>query len=254
MWRLRTFAIVALLALIAPAAGAQEFRFSTENDLVTSSPTPDDLYTYSLGFEAFLRGNAITLDENAFTDRAAGIRFDETYLSVGRSVPVPGPWSLHAEAGAVHVGHGLFGERLQNAVHHWCGCDLIHLRYVGSSVRPRIAFDLKRGSASGAAFTAGPRLQADIVPGLRSWALVAADATWHAGADIAIEALVGDRFTHASYAPLRPHLPASSIAWQVGVLFAERVFISWSYDDYGDRREHVTAGYRVPLGGRPPTD
>lgn len=249
----RGILFASLLALFVPGATpavAQVLRFSTENDLLTDRARRDDLYTFSLSLEIERKGWALSLRENAFTDRAAGVRFDETYLSLGRSLGDFGPWNLGGEVGLVHRGHGLFGERVQNTVHRAIGGDEVELDYLGSGLHARLALVAERRFAAGPRLDWGPRLEADVVPGLRSWALVAATVTWRPSPLVAVEALAGGRFTDASYAALEPHLESRTLAAEIGVVFAERYFLSWSYGDFGEKREHLAAGYRLPFGER----
>jgi hypothetical protein len=98
-------------------------------------------------------------------------------------------------------------------------------------------------------FTWGPRLDADIVPGFRSWALVSVDAVWQPAGRFAVELQPGARFTTVSYAALEPHVASSAFAGRASLVFDDRVFVTWSYNDYGDEREHVSVGYRMALGG-----
>lgn len=238
------------LALFVPgdaSALGQSLRISTENDLLTDRETRDDLYTFAVALELERPGYRLSLRENAFTDRAAGIRFDETYLSVGRDLGRAGPWSFSGEAGLVRTGRGLFGEDLQNAVHRAIGGDDVELDYLDSSLHPRLALGAERRFAVGDRLDWGAKLETDLAPGLRSWVLLAATAAWQPSAQIAVELMAGVRFTHASYAPLEPHLAARAPAAGLGVIFARRFFVSWSYGDHGEEREHLSAGYRVAL-------
>jgi hypothetical protein len=249
MWRAL---VTTTLLLIAPGihpALAQEVRLSTENDLITNNRTGDDLYTFSVAVEGQVHAFALSLRENAFTDRPAGTRFDETYLSAGHSLPSWRHWAFYAEAGVVHVGKGLFGQRAQNAVHRAIGNDEVHLRYLRPSLHPRFALAASRPGAGGSRFAWGPRLELDVVPGLRSWALLAAAATWQPDALFALELQLGGRFTHASYPALEPHIAGSAPAARIGVSLGPHLFFSWSYNDYGDAREHVSAGFRFAVGG-----
>ncbi len=232
------------------AAAAAELRLTTENDLVGDDQTPDDLYTFSVGLEAELGAYTIALRENAFTDRAAGVRFDETYLSVGRQLPDIGPWRITAEAGAVHVGHGLLGEHAQNTVHRWIGGDEVHLRYVGSSLHPHLALAAERSYALGERLQAGPFAMADAVPGLRTYAIVGAHGRWQPTANLTLQARFGGRHTHASLDRLAPRLAEYAAVARLGVVLNERYLLSWSYNDYGDEREHLTVGYRLVAGSR----
>ncbi len=246
------FLFASLLALFVPGGGpalAQSFRFSTENDLLSGSDSPDDLYTFAVALEVERPGYVASLRENAFTDRAAGIRFDETYLSLGLELGALGPWSLSGEAGLVRTGRGLFGERLQNAVHRAVGSDRVALDYLPSELHPRLAAVAERRFAAGDRADWGPRAEVDLAPGLRSWLLLGATAAWRPSPRLAVAAKAGVRFTRADYDPLEPHLEEITPAAEIGVLVGERFFVSWSYGDYGERREHLSAGYRFALGG-----
>ncbi len=238
-----------LLATLASHAGAAELRFTTENDLLGRNPTPDDLYTFSVAFEVDRGPLTFSMRENAFTDRAAQVRFDETYLTVGRAVPGLGTWSAYAELGAAHVGRGLLGEGVQNTVHRLIGDDEVELPYEGSSLHPYVALSGDRSFAVGRRLEVGPRLEADSVPGLRTLALAGAQARWQLRAGVALHLLLGARWSHASFGPLEPHLDGLAAAARVGVVLRDRIFITWSSNDYGDQREHWSVGYRLtPLG------
>lgn len=242
--------LVLLLLLPATAPVAQELRVSTENDIFTNQPTGDDLYTFSVAFEFEYHNLAVSLRENAFTDRTAGVRFDETYLSLGWNVPVAPKWKAQAEISLVHVGQGLLGERVQNAVHRAIGRDEVDLRYLESNLHPRFAMAADRLMVAGQRLTWGPRVEVDLVPGLRSWALIAVEATWRPSSGIVVELLAGGRFTEASLPELEPHLARNAAAGRVGILLGRRFFLSWSYNEYGDTREHLSAGFRLAVGGQ----
>jgi hypothetical protein len=235
---------------VASSASAQRLVFSTENDLFTNESSKDDLYTFAVGIGFELGEYAVTLRENAFTDRAAGIRFDETYLSMGRALRLDGPWTAAVEAGIARRGHGLFGESVQNAVHRTIGGEEVHLDYLEEGYHFRLAFEAERTFAVSDSVDWGPRFQADLAPGLRSWVVAAAGATWRPGGRLAVEALLGARATETTYDPLEPHLSPLATTARLGIVWNDRFFVAWSYNDLGDEREHLSAGYRVPLGDR----
>jgi hypothetical protein len=243
----RAAVLLLLFALVAVGAGAQGIRFSTENDILTDNPTKDDLYSFALGFEVERHGLVWSLRENGFTDRAAGLRFDETFLTVGYFVPKLETWTLFVAGGVAHLGEGIFGERTQNAVHRAIGDDEVHLGYTGSSFHPR--FELRAERASGAGPAAwGPRFELESVPGLRSHATVGAQGLWQPSGRVEVHLFAGVRWSDASFAPLEPHLVELAAAARVGVVVDGRFFLSWSYNEYGDEREHLAVGYVVPLG------
>ncbi|HVS16491.1 MAG TPA: hypothetical protein VMV46_21455 [Thermoanaerobaculia bacterium] len=239
-----TVALIVTLALIAPRAEAFELRFTTENDLLVTDQ--DDLYTFAVALELHRGPYTVSFRENAFTDRAAGLRFDESQLALGRALPAPEPWSLHAEAGLVHVGEGLFGEQTQNRVHDLIGGEQVDLPYVESSLHGRLALTAQRSFALTDRLGLGPRLELDAIPGLRSHAVLAAHADWRPHRALALHAVVGARFSDASHAALERHLQPSSAVVRVVVQLRETISLTWTYNDYGDGREHLTVGYRVP--------
>lgn len=248
--RLPLFLGLTLLAsALASPAQAQGLRISTGNDLF-SSDTQDDLYTFSVAIQAERGAYTFALRENAFTDRAAGVRFDETYLSVGRDIPLGPSWQVHAEAGLVHVGHGLFGQSAQNAVHRLLHQEEVELRYQGSELLPRLALVAERPFAVASGLTVGPRFELDSVPGLRSFALAGAQVLWQPGGRVAVQLLAGGRYTETSLDPLEPHLADFAPVARLELALAERVYVAWAYNDYGDEREHLTVGYRLGWGGR----
>jgi hypothetical protein len=248
MRRATVTALALALSFASTTNAEQRVLLSTENDLFTNSGNRDDLYTFSVALAFDLdRGYGLTFRENAFTDRDAGLRFDETYLSVGRRLPWLESWNLHAEAGLARRGRGLFGESAQNAVHRAIGAEEVELRYRGSSLHPRLALHAERRFAIGPRWDWGPRVELELVPGLRSFALLAAEATWSPAERLAVELAAGGRFTDASYAPLERHLAGAAPAARLGLVYDRRYFLSWSYNDYGDEREHLSAGVRVAL-------
>jgi len=240
-----------LAAALASPAQAQGLRISTGNDLFSGDrQARDDLYTFSATIEVERGAYTFGLRENAFTDRAAGVRFDETYLSVGRDIPLGPSWQVHAEAGLVHVGHGLFGQSAQNAVHRLLHQAEVELRYQGSELLPRLALVAERPFAVASGLTVGPRFELDGVPGLRSFALAGAQVLWQPSDRFALQVLAGGRYSDASLDLLEPHLAEFTAVVRLQLALAERIYLAWAYNDYGDEREHLTVGYRLGWGGR----
>jgi hypothetical protein len=226
---------------------AQELSFGTENDLFTNSPTPDDLYTFSLAASVDLGAYRIALRENAFTDRAAGIRFDETYLGVGRELAGTGAWMLRAEAGLAHVGRGLFGEDTQNRVHRLVGSDQVELRYIEGSLHPRAALHGERWYWLGPSLELAPTFSAEAVPGLRYQATAGARARWQPAGALYFDVLLALRADRVPLAQLDRHVDDAGAMAKLDVVVARRIYVSWSFNEYGDEREHVGLGYRFQL-------
>ena len=253
MKRTTLFALAVLLAfstLHLDAAGAQEFRFITDNDLFSGS-TQDDLYTFAVAFEGERAGTRLSLRENAFTDRQAGTRFDETILSAGRDLPEWQSFRSTIEVGGVSVGEGLFGEKAQNAVHQALGGDHVELPYVERSFHGRLALATERWTAVGSRLALGPRLEGELISGLRSHLIVAAQARWEPLDQLLIHAVAGARWSDVDYTPLEPHIAPFAPIARFELNYGEHAFLAWSYNEYGDEREHLHLGYRVWLSRFP---
>lgn len=236
------------LLLAASGALAQGLRFTTENDIFTDNPTDDDLYTFAVDLEVERAGYTISLRENAFTDRAAGLRLDETYLDVARRFAPPRGWNLRLAAGLAHSGRGLLGERVQNALHRALDNEEVHLAYVESDWHAHLEVAADRFQPLTARLELGPRLELIATPGLRQRAAAGLQATWRPRPALAVEAFAGARWARASRSPLEPHLDGVAPAGQVGLVIDGRWLIAWSYNDQGDEREHWTVGWLLPAG------
>lgn len=251
---LRTLAALvfasAALALGPPPAAAQGFWFTTENDLLTDRRPGDDLYTFSVALDLARGPWTLSLGEDAFTDRDAGVRFDESYVTAGRTFELPDAWYLHAGVGGVHVGRGLLGEGTQNVVHRLIGGEEVELRYRGSSAHARLAAQAGRWTVLGDRFALGPRLELDAALGLKRHVELGLQALWTPAERIGVEVELGARHDRASIVPLEAHLDGWGAVARVGLVLDGKYLLSWSYNEQGDEREHLSVGYLVPLEGR----
>lgn len=243
-------AALALAISWATGAAAQELRFTSQNDFLTNNPTNDDHYTSSLELQLRRGPYTISFRENAFTDRDADRRFDETFVTVERTFRALEPWQLTAEAGIVHIGRGVFGQDLQNAIHRLLGNHEVDLEYIDTRVRPSFALAAERLFWPTRTFAVGPRLEAFAVPDLRSHAVLAVQGTWQPGPAVDLHVVAGARLSDASLDVLEPHTEGFAHVVRAGLLLWNRVVLAWTYNDYGDRREHVTIGYRFSFGDR----
>lgn len=234
----------AALTALAEQARGYELRLSTENDLFVEEKHPDDLYTFSVGIGVDRGPYTFGLQEHAFTDRQANVRFDETHLTVTRRL-TRAAWQVELTGGAVHVGHGLFGEEAQNAVHDLIGADEVDLRYADSDLHPEAAVSAERWWPLGRRIVAGPRIEAAAVPGLHSHAIVAGQLAWQANRWLDVELLAGHRFTDTDHEALEGRLASEAPIGVVSVVLVQRLEVTWSFNKLGDEREHLTVGYRV---------
>lgn len=235
---------ILLVASVTPIPlAADELLFETGNDFLTSS-NKDDLYTFSTALTLNLKGTTLRLRENAFTDRETGLRFDETYLTARRPLPIEGPWALTLEAGGLHVGEGLLGEEAQNAVHDAIGDDEVHLEYVeNTKTTPFAKIEAGRWFRGGALLAWGPHLEASTAPGFKTQALAALRGDVDLLPWLRIESLAGLRFVDTSYGPLAQRVDAWGATADIVATINDRVAISWSYNQYGTRQEHLSLAY-----------
>lgn len=246
-------------ALLLPtAARATDIRLVTDNDFLGSNETQDDLYTFAVIVEIDKGPLTWTVAENAFTDRAAGFRFDETHVSAGRLLPehLFGRWSVWAEAGVAHVGEGLLGEDLQNAFHDLIGSDEVTLDYADkNSYYAHLGLEAGRQSSVAGGLTVGPHLEAHSYVGFKDDAMVGVRSRWQPTralfSRLEVDVIVGARYSHASFEPLARHLDEVSAAAQLEISTPGGLVINWSRNRYGTDREHVALGYRIGGGESP---
>lgn len=250
--------LLALLAL-SDSARAYDIRLVTDNDFLGSNDTQDDLYTFGLVVEIDKGPLTWTLAENAFTDREAGLRFDETQLTVGKLLPphLLGRWSLWLEAGVTHVGEGLFGEGVQNAFHELIGSDEVHLDYVDrSDVHAHVGFEAGRQTRIAPGLSVGPHLEAHTDIGFKADAMVGVRGRWTPSSAgplgrLEVDVTVGGRYTDASLDLLERHVDEFAAAASVEVSTPGGLVINWTRNRYGTDREHVALGFRFGSGDSP---
>jgi hypothetical protein len=239
---------MAIGTLAATRAHAVEVGLITENDILMPNATRDDLYTFAIGFNVEHKAYRISLREDSFTDRKAGARFDETNLTVRRDVLGVSPLRLRFEGGFLHVGRGLFGQPVQNEVHRLIGMDEVLLRYPRSEIYPSLGLEAELPFRVGARTTVSPHVEASSAPGFRSFTVLGAQSRWQPLRRLAFQALGGWRFTRTQYELLEPHLARVAPIARVSLTLFSRLVGTWTYNDYGDRRQHVSLGYSIPVG------
>ena len=242
--RITTLALVFLLAPAIGGLAAQQIEFTTENDLFTDDTARDDLYTFAVALEVERHGTHFALREDAFTDRAAGVRFDETSWSLGRPLRAWRSWQSYGEAGAVRIGRGIFGEEVQNTVHRALGSDELALVYLPPSLHGRLALSAERSWSPGRAVAFTPRLELEWVSDVRAHAVLAAGMEWRPRPAIAFDLLAGVRWSAADLAALAPHVEPFGAVGAVGLTLYDRLRVAWRYNDHGDGRSHLAVGYR----------
>ncbi|MDA8020893.1 MAG: hypothetical protein MPN21_25940 [Thermoanaerobaculia bacterium] len=252
------FLTIQILQLLAAIAMATDIRFVTDNDFLGSNETQDDLYTFAVTVEIDKGPLTWTVAENAFTDREAGLRFDETHVTAGRLLPEHwfGRWSVWTEAGVAHVGEGLLGQDIQNAFHELIGSDEVHLDYVDkNSYHARLGVEAGRQNRVSHGLTVGPHLEAHSYVGFKDDALVGFRGRWQPPSTtlnrFEVDVTVGARYSRSSFEPLDNHLERVSEAAQLEISTPGGLVVNWSRNRYGTAREHVSLGFRIGGGESP---
>jgi hypothetical protein len=246
----RTFALAFASALLLAFTSsiavltAQEIEFVTQNDLFAGDRAADDLYTFAVALEVERNGTTFALREAAFTDRAAGLRFDETSWNIGRPLPDWRGWRAYAEVGALRVGRGIFGEQVQNTVHRAIGGDALTLEYLDPSLHGRLALSAERSWSTGRSLALGSRVDLEWVQAHASHAILAAQIAWQPLPVLAVDLMAGLRWGDADQPLLEPHLQALGGVFEVGLTLFDRVRVAWSSNDHGDGRDHLLLAYR----------
>jgi hypothetical protein len=240
-----------VLAALTAGVHAAEIDLRHINDQFAASPVEDDLYTATLGIAGTVNDWTLGLDEYVFTDRANGLRFDETYLTVARDLLRPdSKWRLRARIGAVHVGKGLYGERLQNFVHSILGEDEVDLAYVpGSQSYVFVRLNVSRRLHANERLIFLPLVEIESA-GFKEHARAALGVRFDLSERFNLHAEAGARFTDTSYAPLVLWIKDSEPTFGVGAGYKNFLDLTWTsnYFGTGDNHWHISMHLRFGAG------
>ncbi len=245
------------LALAAPARAGQ-VRLTLANDFLTNNRLSDDLYTSSIDLRYTIGRYDLAFVEHAFTDSQNGLRFDESYLTVGRTLAPVAGWHPHVQVGVLRVGNGLFGERAQNAVHDLLGNQKVHLPYIdGTRLYPTVEVQVQREFHLRRTLSVVPKVEAESSVGFKQGAALSAQVVWRPISAFWFGAELGGRYTDTDFAPLQPWIARTGLTWEVSAGLPLNLVFAWSHNRYGTETQHVSLGYRFQLGEgrgpRPPT-
>lgn len=236
-----------LLATVAVPAFAFDLHLTIANDPILGNGEGDDLYTAGLGVEVQRGFRYFAAGERMFTDREAGQRFDETYLSAYQRLAAWGPWQPTVGLGVLHVGEGLLGQSVQNSIHEAIGSDVLHLDYVD---RDRFFGELfarlERSDLLGRGRLVTTAVELRAAPGFRSWlrAMTSYEApfgkrfSWRAGLGVHAE--------EAELPLLEKNVESLAPAGELGIAWRS-LNLLWSYNDLGTATSHLTLSLKVPL-------
>jgi hypothetical protein len=223
-----------------------------ENDLFSGTPVEDDLYTATVGIAYERSGWRFRLNERLFTDRAAGLRFDESFLTVSRELLQPSRestrrWSLRAEAGVVRRGRGLFGQGTQNFIHEIVNEPEVRLPYIaGTSVHLAAALELSRTIPLGQGARLRPLIAAESA-GFKEAARIAVEFRQQLPRGWWLVGELGGRLSETEFAPLAPWMDGSAPTYLLGAGYREWISLSWSENAFGteDRHLHLRLRFRL---------
>jgi hypothetical protein len=239
-----------LLTLAGPGAEAAELQLTVANDPVSGSSRPDDLYTAELGLAVDFERVRVTAGERMFTDRERGLRFDETFLTVGLDLPELAGWAAEANLGVLRAGRGLLGQDVQNEVHRWTGSDEVDLPYApGNHHFPTAALSLARPLRRIGATHLRSEAGAFTAPGFRHWLRAGVVAERPLGDRAAVRFGLGARADQVDTDWLGDRVSDIAPTAELAVAYRSLV-LRWSYNDYGTRTGHLTLGVRLFESGR----
>lgn len=246
------FALLLTLASSWTLSGAEaaELQLTVANDPVSGSSRPDDLYTAELGLAVDFERLRVTAGERMFTDRERGLRFDETFLTVGLDLSDLAGWQAQADLGVLRAGRGLIGQDLQNEVHRWIGSDEVDLPYApGNHHFPTAGLSLARPLGQLGVIHLRSEAGAFTAPGFRHWLRAGVVAERPLGDRAAVRFGLGARADQVDTDWLGDRISDVAPTAELAVAYRSLV-LRWSYNDYGTRTGHVTFGVRLFEGGR----
>lgn len=243
-------AVLGLSALASVPVRAEQtpwgVRIVTNNDIFANNEVKDDFYTFGLRLDLSYGSWALRWEENAFTDREAEQRFDETFLTLGTllSAERPGGWYLWAEAGAVHVGEGFLGQGAQNDIHELTGDDKVFLDYLeDEDTYPHFEAEVGRQWRIGSSWSYGPIFGAGVSPGFRTNALAGWRTRWRPTESFGVDLILGGRYAETDLELLAPQLRRKGPAALLEIELPLHVVFEWSLNRYGTDREHFSFGF-----------
>jgi hypothetical protein len=245
------FALGSFTASLARAESERpRFELVLSNDILAGDV--DDRYTAALSAHAPLGTNfVVVFSERMFTDRDAGLRFDETRVALGRHRLGVGNWQVDASFGVVHVGRGLLGESVQNAVHRLVAADPVDLDYVDQErLYAEVVAQAHGPSQRLGPLVWRPEFEIGIAPGFANQAVgrVVADAEiapW-----LGLSVSVGARWATSNLDLLERHLEPLAAELSVSVLVADRLSLTWTDNAFGTGDDHVHLAWRLAGPGR----
>jgi len=239
-------ALVALCLTPVPCIAETPWnvRLSTNNDLL-GDDFGDDFYTFGARLDLSVGTWMLRWEENAFTDRDVGFRFDETYITVGKFMrqDAASGWHLWIEGGAAWVGEGLLGQDAQNRVHELLDSAEVILDYIefeDTFLHGQV--ELGRQWTLGQAASWGPIISGSWTPDFRTNALAGWRTIWEPSRRFGVDLVVGARYADSELDVLANRLEEVAPAAFVEVKLPWSFVLEWSHNRYGTNRQHLAFG------------
>jgi len=244
-------AIVGLLLGLASGAAVPcaaevpwNVRLSTNNDLL-GDDFGDDFYTFGARLDLSAGTWMVRWEENAFTDREAGFRFDETYITLGKFIRQnrASGWHLWVEGGVAWVGEGLLGQEAQNRVHELIDSAQVDLEYIEfEDTFAHGQLEFGRQWELSPSLSTGPTLSGSWTPDFRTNALAGWRTIWEPSRRFGVDLVVGGRYADSDLEVLSARLeevaPAAIVEFKLPYTFV----LEWSLNRYGTNRQHLALG------------
>jgi hypothetical protein len=243
------FLFSALSALPSTPIFAIDLHLTIANDPIFGNEESDDLYTAGLAISMQRGFRHFSAGERMFTDREAGLRFDETFLAVEQRLPSWGAWEPTLGLGVLHIGQGLLGQSVQNSIHQAIGSDRLELDYLGRDrFYGELLARLERSDLLGRGRLVTTTIELRSAPGFRSWlrAMASYEATF--GRHFAWRAGLGVHAEEAQLALLEKNVESLAPAAELGIAW-RKLTLLWSYNDLGTATSHLTLGMNLFLKG-----
>lgn len=241
-------ALTLLLAFLATPIFAFDLHLTIANDpILGNGGEGDDLYTAGLAVDIQRGFGHFTAGERMFTDREAGLRFDETYLSAYRRLAAWGAWQPTVGLGVLHIGEGLLGQSVQNSIHRAIGSEVMDLDYLAKNrLFGELLARVERNDLLGRGRLLTTSLELRAAPGFRSWlrAMTSYEAPF--GKHFSWRAGIGVHAEDANLPLLERNVENLAPAGELGIAWRSLTLL-WSYNDLGTATSHLTLGMNVPL-------
>ena len=154
---------------------------------------------------------------------------------------------MRPEAGVVHVGEGLLGEKVQNFFHRLVGKDEENLTYVDDDLYASVRLDARRPFWIGRTLSAGPWIEAYDAFGFRRHLIAGGAFEWWASRKLTVVGYLAARNSRSDLALLDRWFVGWGGAAKVGLSYGRLLTVSLSHNAMGTEDQHLHIRLRLPL-------